>query len=304
MINILHIGICHGKNGFTDALRNVGNYAEIPTNIPDLNELIVKHGERNKGLVFIQIQSDGIFPQTIATLRHQGNFVINWTGDVRHSVPQWMHYFGADLTCFSNMNDVDAFNHANSDFLQIGYDPEIYKKEVLKTVTTPEVVFMGNSFANQFPLSGFRREMVHFLKDTYVNNFGVYGGGWPFPSGNFNGNQQGESQVYSGAKIAINCSHFDYRRYTSDRMFRILGSGCFCLTKWYPEIEADFEDGRHLVIWRTLTELKDKIDYYLAHENERKEIADAGYEYALNNFTFSHMADNIIKLYDKWKTNA
>ena len=300
MINLLHIGICHGKNGFTDALRKVGNYTEIPASHLNLNEEIIKAGAVNKGLVFIQIQSDGISPNTIRTLREQGSFVINWTGDVRHTVPGWMHNFGSDLTCFSNMNDVDAFEY-NSDFLQIGYDPEIYTKEGNRLTNTPEVVFMGNSFANQFPLSGFRREMVHYLKDIYVNNFGVYGGGWPFPSGNFNGDQTAESQVYRSVKIAINCSHFDYRRYTSDRMFRILGSGCFCLTKWYPEIETDFEDGKHLVVWRTLPELKEKIDYYLAHGNERQIIADAGHEYALNNFTFQHMADNIIKLYDKWK---
>jgi glycosyltransferase involved in cell wall biosynthesis len=300
MINLLHIGICTGNDGFAQALRNVSNYTEIPTNTPNLNEEIIKQGANNRGLVFIQIQSHGIYPETIQTLRDQGNFVINWTGDVRHTIPDWMHNFGADLTCFSNMNDVDSFHH-NSDFLQIGYNPDIFKKEGLKTPNNPEIVFMGNSFNNQFPLSGFRREMVHFLKDNYVNKFGVYGGGWPFPSGNFNGNQIGESQVYRSAKIAINCSHFDYRRYTSDRMFRILGSGCFCLTKWFPEIETDFEDGKHLVVWRTLSELKEKIDYYLANEKERKAIANSGHQYALNTYTFDNQAENIIKLYDKWK---
>lgn len=296
-MKILHIGICSGDNGFTAAMRKVGEYQEVPVVGGNLNERIL--ATEKADLVFIQIQSEGIAHSTIVELKRRGSFIINWTGDVRHVIPAWMHNFGADLTCFSNMNDVDQFG-IGADFLQIGYDPSIYTPDGYKA-SAQEVVFMGNSFSSQFPLSAFRREMVTAIQLHIGRRFGVYGAGWHNGHGNFNQDQLGEAAIYRGAKIGINLSHFDYRRYSSDRIFRLMGSGCFCLTKWYPEIEVDFQDGKHLVVWRTLNELKEKINFYLTHDIERNTIAAAGHDYVRNNFSFDNMAENIIKLYEKWQ---
>lgn len=298
MYSLLHIGIMTGKDGFARELAKVTDYNEIAINgHTDLNGAILGH--KKTDIVFIQIQNHGISNHTIRHLRAQGSVVINWSGDVRDSIPSWMHDFGATLTCFSNQQDVDDFQ-CDSEFLQIGIDPTIYNKDGFKH-PSPEIVFFGNSFGNQFPLSGFRRQMVHFMHDTFGQRFGVFGGGWMYPSGNFNNNQPGEAATYRSAKMAINCSHFDRNRYTSDRMFRILGCGVLCLSKWYPGIEMDFEDGVNLIVWRTLDELRDKVNYYSEHTDEAKKIADSGYRLAHSRHTFANMSIDIIKLYEKWR---
>ena len=143
--------------------------------------------------------------------------------------------------------------------------------------------------------------MVIFLKTNYPDTFEVYGDNWMFQENSYIHDQYAESQLYRSAKIAINCSQFDYRRYSSDRILRIMGSGAFCLSKWFPEIENDYQDGKHLVLWRDFVDLKNKIDYYLKNDSERKRIARAGNELVLKKATTKMMIKNILKLYQKYK---
>lgn len=306
-MRILHIGLSatgHPLNGLQKALMKLGEYEEINTSTPNLNEAIIQKSDSFKpDLVWIQIQTAGFIKnETVQYLRKNGAFVMNWTGDFRMPVPEWYLDLGRhiDLTTFSNMEDVESLRTQgiNSSFLQIGYDPEIYYpvegKQKIK-----DVVFLGNNMVNQFPLSEFRSKMVDFLHENYGNLFGLYGNGWQNANGSFMGDQKGEASIYNSSKIAINLSHFDGKRYTSDRMFRILGSGVFCLAKWYPGIEEDFTDGEDLVVWMDLDDLKTKIDFYLIYDGERNRIANNGHLKAKNNYTFDSMAENIKTLYEQ-----
>ncbi len=74
------------------------------------------------------------------------------------------------------------------------------------------------------------------------------------------------------------------------RCFEALGTGSFLLTDWVPHIDEVFEDGKHLVLYRSLDEAVDKAKYYLAHDSEREKIAQAGYEHVMANHTIDHRA--------------
>jgi spore maturation protein CgeB len=84
-------------------------------------------------------------------------------------------------------------------------------------------------------------------------------------------------------------------------MYRILGSGVLCLAKLYPGAGLLFHDKQNLVVWETLQQLKEKIDYYLECEPERYRIARNGNDLAKSNYTFYHMVKNLIKLYNERK---
>lgn len=306
-MKLLYIGIMSGDNGFTKALKNVcDEYAEIPTSEPQLNVEACRVSDSFRpDLVFIQIQATGLQSATLAHLKANGAFIINWSGDVREPLPDFYITMAKDIdvTCFSNMTDVEIMRKFGfkSEFLQIGYDPEIYTPEGDK-YNVPEIVFMGNNCGG-FPLSQFRRDMVSYLQAVYGNRFGVFGSGWEPCVGNFMGDQLGEASVYRGAKIAINLSHFDYKRYSSDRLFRALGSGVMVLSKGFPDCEEDFGNGLELLFWKDLDDLKTKIDWLLLPENEytRNLISEYGQVDALSRFTFKNMAENIIYI---WKNHV
>lgn len=309
MKKFAHIGLSCVPNSHSVEMRQVFNVGEwqaedLPVQTPNLNEAIIKFAnEYRPDLVFIQIQDRGISKEAIGALKANGAFIIGWCGDIRHILPDcYFEYaqFGIDLSCFSNMRDVEIMRGCgyNSEFLQIGYSTEIYHPDnsITKDI---DVCFMGNTFSH-FPLSGLRKDMVNTLKKVFGERFKAFGNG--MPDGNFNGNQQGEADIYRRSKIGISLSHFDEQRYTSDRLFRLLGSGCMVMAKEYPGIEIDFPDnGDYLQTWCNIPDLISEINIYLSQDRMRQNVANNGYQLALKEFTFKRMAENILELYNKHK---
>lgn len=306
MKRFLHIGLSTLPNSHSAEMRQAfykqgWQCEDIAVQYPNLNgEIIRVANEFKPDLCFIQIQDRGITKEAIQALKQNGAFILNWCGDIRHTLPQcYLEYaaMGVDLTCFSNMRDIEIMRmyRFKTDWLQIGYSTQIYSPNGL-VINQAEIVFMGNCF-NHFPLSIMRKDMVNELKKVYGNRFKAFGSGQP--DGSYMGNQLDEAAVYRGAKIGINLSHFDSERYTSDRMFRMLGTGICVLSHNYKGFEKDFNINQ-VNFWRDLNDLKECINYLLIHENERQAIAKAGHELALNKFTFEKMGENIIELYNKY----
>lgn len=303
-MKILYIGLMSGTNGFTKALRNVcDQYAEVAIGDPGQMSHEICHllDSFQPTIVFIQIQNYGLTAEVLKKLRASTAYVINWTGDVRYPIPEFYFQYApyVDVTSFSNMTDVKTFRQYGykTEYLQIGYDQEIYTPEG-EAFQVEDIVFMGNN-TRGFPLSTYRAEMVQFLKRHYGSRFGVYGNNWDsLTSGNYNGQQHGEASVYRGAKIAINCSHFNYERYSSDRLFRALGCGVCVLSHNYQQIENDFIPDKHLVIWDDFDGLKEQIDHLLTYEYVAMQISQRGLEHNKKYFTFDAMAQNIIKIWE------
>ena len=99
------------------------------------------------------------------------------------------------------------------------------------------------------------------------------------------------AEIYASSKIVFNIS---MKNDTNMRCFEALAAGSFLLTDWVPDIEELFEDGKHLVLYRSLDEMVDKAKYYLAHDDERQSIAEAGYQHVMNNHTIGHRVDRIL----------
>ncbi len=212
--------------------------------------------------------------------------MVNWTGDVRQNV-DWYVNIGRviQMTLFTNMVDVETLRSKgiNADYLQIGFPTGIFKPKGTVKANVPEIIFMANC-TQGFPLSNFRKEIVEELRKRYGPRFAVYGNAWGW--GYSVPDQQEEAAHYRGCKIAINLSHFNYSRYSSDRIFRLMGAGAFCLSHNYPNIEQEFEVGKHLDVWNDKEELFRKIDYYLENDFERKVIALSGSKHVHKNHTW------------------
>lgn len=303
-MKLFHLGLCvaeYPHDGLRRGLmQNCSSYYELNCGSADVNQRAQAIcGDFRPDLVFMQVQAANVISsETARLMRAGGAFVMNWTGDVRNEVPAWMAELNKDVsvTCFSNMRDVRAL--PGSEYLEIGYDPEVFRPDGHQLPVRP-VVFFGNHYGDQFPMGRFRAEMVNYMKARF--DFGVYGN-YPGASGTFNHSQLDESAAYRNAKVAINCSHYEIERYSSDRLLRILGTGgAVCLAKAYPGIP--FTDGEHLRIWRTLEELASLTNYYLDPENdwERRGIAARGQEYALEHFSYAAMGRNIVEIYNRRK---
>lgn len=268
------------------------------------SDILSLYQTHNPDIVFIHVQSDGIIGIDTAKIMSEKSLVFNWTGDVRHPVPDFYLNLGRHITStlFTNMNDVNYLrnNGIKSDYLQVGFDSKKFNPLGRTDGKYPEVIFLGSNYVDAFPLSKHRYEMVTALKKEFGSKFGVYGSGWGDLSNGYIDNYDDEGIAYRSCKIAINLSHFAYSRYSSDRMYRILGSGAFCLTHKFPDMELDLTPNKDLVVWHNINDLVNKINKYLVMDKERETIALNGCFKVRTSHTWHHFAKNLNEISNKY----
>lgn len=313
-MNILFIGIFDNNEPNT-ALRNAfkkvsNSYAEVAWNMyssnNELNTVISNLVRKYKpDIIFMQLQVPNVINSAcLDVMKSTGAFLCQWTGDARQPLPRHYIDFGRqiDLSLFTNMDDVETMrkNGVNADYLQVSADHNIYKPEGTK-IDCPEIVFMGNNYGNTFEKSAYRRQMVDFLQMTYGKRFGVYGSGWHNPAGNLMFQQEKEAEIYRSCKIAINCSHYDLKRYTSDRFFRILLSGALCLSKVFPDMEEFWPEMNFGTYNGNFELMRYSIDWWIQNKDARSIVSKRGCDYAHNNWTWDHRIHELLQIVEKWK---
>jgi spore maturation protein CgeB len=113
-------------------------------------------------------------------------------------------------------------------------------------------------------------------------------------------------EVFSQSKIVFHKSAKDG---LAMRVFEVLASGSMLLT---DEAKGSgltdlFQDRKHIVVYRSEKELLELADYYLKNDDERREIAAEGMKKVLNEHTYRHRAEDMIKtlsLFNKMRALA
>lgn len=98
--------------------------------------------------------------------------------------------------------------------------------------------------------------------------------------------------VFANSKINLNMTCDSIKSGIPQRIWDIMGCRGFVLTNYQPEIDEYFEIGKDIEVFHDMDELKEKLAYYLVHEDERIQIANRGYEKVKKEHTFiNRMAD-------------
>jgi len=92
--------------------------------------------------------------------------------------------------------------------------------------------------------------------------------------------------VFAGSKINLNISLRSITTGIPLRCMDIMAAGGFLLTNFQADLLRHFEPGVDFVYYESLEDCLDKIDYYLAHDEEREEIARNGQEKMRNEHSF------------------
>jgi len=106
-------------------------------------------------------------------------------------------------------------------------------------------------------------------------------------------------QAYHDAKILLN-DHWDDMKeqgVISNRIFDALAAGAFVISDYMAEIDEEFEGA--VVTYQDKDDLKNKIDYYLTHEDERLAKAKLGQEIVLEKHTFSNRIEKMIQVMEQ-----
>lgn len=180
------------------------------------------------------------------------------------------------------------------------FEPECYMALPTDVPQQSEVIFVGGGSATgEGPQYGhkewpYRGQLIKFLKDTYEERFAKFG--WP----EVTIRNSALNQVYANAKIVVGdslCLNFDHPYYWSDRVYETLGRGGFIIHPYIKGMEEEFTDGENIVFYEynNWGQLKEKIDYYLEHDEERERIRLAGHEFVKNHATYTHRLTQMLE---------
>lgn len=138
-----------------------------------------------------------------------------------------------------------------------------------------DVALFGEGWENQAP-----KEMV---KGTYIDNAELH-------------------KYYASAKIVLNDTRDDMKKagFISNRVFDVTASGGFLISDYMPEIEQFY--GYTIPMFKSKEELKQLLDYYLSHPEERTKKAKQAQQITLSLFTSDLAAQKIMDAVEELRT--
>lgn len=148
-----------------------------------------------------------------------------------------------------------------------------------------DIIFTGSK--GYHPEYGFRPQLVDWLKSTYGERFGHYGG-----DGIRTLRGHDLNVACASAKIVVGDSCFGGRpNYVSDRYYETRGRGGFLL---HPKVDGVDDVGVGHYEACDLDSLREQIDYWLEHDVERGEMRRRGFEHVRDHETYTQRASQIL----------
>jgi spore maturation protein CgeB len=177
-------------------------------------------------------------------------------------------------------------------YFPYGSNPITKANTAAKTI---DVLFVGRS--------SFRRI---FLLEYIKDKVSIYGNRWnksyPVISSDLKGQVVNKTvwgneltDLMFQSKIVLNITNSNFYCVETGlnlRIFEVLAAGGFLLTDHYEEISDLFEIGKEIETYSSGKELKEKVEYYLAHEEERERIAAAGKKKFYELYTWERRVKN------------
>ncbi len=145
-----------------------------------------------------------------------------------------------------------------------------------------DVLFVGNAYAGVRPV-------VKMALESGLD-ISVFGNFWnnkiddKYIKGIYIDNSE-LHKYYSSAKINLNDTTETMKAngFISNRIYDVTACGGFIISDYIPEIADVYGDA--IPMYKNATELKELVDYYLAHPQERQEKAKRAYEITIRRFT-------------------
>lgn len=206
-------------------------------------------------------------------------------------ITKLQHFFTVDKLMADWLNEN---TQTKGCYLPAGcFEDESYMAESNREKYPHDIVFTGSAtYHSEYP---YRNVLINWLKETYGTKFAHYGGG------GLPGLRGHELNVmYASSKIVIGdtlCKDFKYPFYFSDRAFEVPCRGGFMIFPKIQGIEIMYDENREMIFYEynNFLQLKEKIDYYLSHEEEREAIRLAGHKRAKESHNYTRRMEFILE---------
>lgn len=103
-------------------------------------------------------------------------------------------------------------------------------------------------------------------------------------------------KIIKCSKINLNMTNKPIKTGLPLRIFDIMGLGGFLISNYQQEIPEHFIPGEDLVLYESIPELLELIDYYLNHDEERQAIACNGYMKVKSSYSYDKRIFEMLKI--------
>lgn len=252
-------------------------YAEVGPRASNAELLAVARGFEPDIVLWPSMMYE-VLDSTFAALRELGARVVGWFFDDEDRFDNYSALW-APLLWGAFTNDpaaVDKFANLGVPAVHVvlGSNPRVFRR--LDVVPQYDVSFVGRSFPS-------RQQDVQAIRDAGID-VATFGRGWP--AGRLSTERMVE--VFNESRINLcftKSAGAEGAGQMKDRIFHVPMAGGFLLCEAVPGVEDLFVPGREVVLFETLEEAVGQIEYYLAHDEERLTIRDAGWRRAQQDHT-------------------
>lgn len=232
-------------------------------------------------------------------------FIVYWMFDDETIFDTFTKYYGqlADLVVTGDYYSAMKYTQMGIDSIWYITPWDISKYRVLDIEKSIDVSAVGRMDKDN------RKELLEYLSKNGIS-VELYGDG---TERGFIGFDE-MIRVFNCSKININTTGITTIlltelepavhkiRQNKGRIGEIALTKSFCLSEYAPGIEKIFELGKEIEVFHDKEELLQKAKYYLAHEDEREEIAKKGYERALKEFDKDIVIPRVLRnIYNKYE---
>lgn len=103
-------------------------------------------------------------------------------------------------------------------------------------------------------------------------------------------------KVFACSKINLNSTLKCIQSGIPLRALDIMGAGGFLLSNYQAELAEQFTDGQDMVLYESTEDAAAKADYYLKHEQRRREIAENGKNRVLREYSLKARLEDILRI--------
>jgi len=289
----------------------------------DLAFLALEIGEKRLVKKALEVKPDivlditAVGKETIRLFKNEGMITCFWFLEDGFSpaYSSWRNIAGEFDFFFSIqpagfLEEAKAFGVKNAFHLPHGCDPKIHKRTRLSEsgikLYGSDLSFMGAPYPNR----------IEAFKQLKNYNFKIWGEGWDkiemsgIKGGKRSIGQVTAAKIFNASKINLNLhsSNEVKNKFSGDfanpRTFALAGCSAFQLVDERGTIPSFFKLDEEIVCFQTIEELKEKIDYYLAHPKKREEIAKAARERAYKEHTYTHRIEQMVEFIRRVKGSA
>jgi spore maturation protein CgeB len=185
---------------------------------------------------------------------------------------------------------------------EVHYLPEACNPEVHRSITptADDIRRFGCEVTTAATLYYYRSEILESLSDFDIRIWGTLP---RYYDGPLRGVTMGKAlfgrdkaACFNTAKIVINSLYPLEFGGLNARAFEVAGCGGFQLITHCDAVARHFEPGKEIETFRSLGELREKVGYYLDHEDERRAIAAASQRRAHLEHTYQRRLQQIINI--------